>query len=442
MGTIYVDTGGNAANSGCTDVSSPIASGTAATLAGLVLTLDGSPDLSSLIDTPGPTQSTINLAGATNANRTIFWITDFDNGAKTVTVDAAPTGLSSGSISWRIGGQYVWPSGSTANVVEGAIGLSGAQDILQINSIVATRTAVYFTARVAGASTVGWNIIRGKTGSRPKLEMTSGSAAPISLANMANWKVENLELAASGASTANPVIGTAVGANIWLHNLLVSDGPSAGIDVFSTNAKVTDCEVTGVTGDGMTIQSAASHVRGNYIHDNGGGGIQLTGAGAATVVISSNLIKSNAGRGFYASGAVTAQSGTIYLLQNTFVDNTLAGIHFLDGDLPAYIQGNIIKNANAADLCTLASERFIIHSDNVFYSSGGGALGITLGTNETNADPLFINSGSGNFGIQSTSPAIGVAKTLLGLATSSAYRDMGAFQRQVTASGGSYVIGS
>ncbi len=442
MGTIYVDAStGNAANSGCTNNSSPIASGTAATLAGLVLTLDGSPNLSSLIDTPGPTQSTINLAGATNANRTIFWITDFDDTAKTVTVDAAPTGLSSGSISWRIGGQYVWPGGSTANVVEGALGLSLAQDILQFNNTPATRTAIYLTARNAGNTTTGWITVRGATGVRPKLQITAGNVSPFNLANLGNWKIENLEFA---STTTGAVQATSVGVNNWFDNILVSAGAGAGLDVNGTGTRVTNCEVNGVTGNGITC-SANCVIEGNHIRLCGGDGIVYTGT-ANYVFVLNNLIAGNTGRGVYQNSSPSAQTPCMFIIGNTIINNTLAGIQFSNINCPSYIRNNIVKNSNAANLCTWtagSSELFCHHSHNVFYSSGGGALGITLSATEFNSDPLFVSEGGGNYAISNSSPAAGSGTLGTPLNSSSTgYRDIGAFQRQVTAGGGAYVIGS
>ena len=53
MGTLYIDTGGSATNSGSSDQNAADLSGSAATVAASVVTLDGSPDLTNVDATPG-----------------------------------------------------------------------------------------------------------------------------------------------------------------------------------------------------------------------------------------------------------------------------------------------------------------------------------------------------------------------------------------------------
>jgi len=75
MGTIYVDTGGAATNSGSTDQNTANLSGTGdATVSGSVVQLTAGTDLSGVVTTAGATQSSIYLAQATNTNQKIFWI--------------------------------------------------------------------------------------------------------------------------------------------------------------------------------------------------------------------------------------------------------------------------------------------------------------------------------------------------------------------------------
>lgn len=52
MGTLYIDTGGSATNSGSSDQNAADLSGSAATVAASVVTLDGSPDLTNVDATP------------------------------------------------------------------------------------------------------------------------------------------------------------------------------------------------------------------------------------------------------------------------------------------------------------------------------------------------------------------------------------------------------
>src|SRR3990167_1938781 len=159
--TIYFDTGGNAANSGSRDSAGALVTGTAATVVGLVVTLDGSPDLSG-VATDG--SDTIRLADSSNSNQKIFKITAVDDALNTVTVDVAPTGIVSSA--WRIGGQLVYSSADW----EGA---AAAGWIFTFNNSPASKSgASFITCRVPGDSATGFIKVVGKTGVRPKLTIT------------------------------------------------------------------------------------------------------------------------------------------------------------------------------------------------------------------------------------------------------------------------------
>jgi hypothetical protein len=155
MGTLYIDTGGSATNSGSSDQNAAELSGSAATVAGSVVSLDGSPDLSGL-STSGANQAAIHINDATNSNRKIFWISAVDNTAKTVTVDVAPTGIVSSA--WAIGGRHVL----TPAAIEGAL---RAGDTAIFNNSPATRTGTFWTFRAAGTTAAGWAKLKGKASS-------------------------------------------------------------------------------------------------------------------------------------------------------------------------------------------------------------------------------------------------------------------------------------
>ena len=288
-GILYVDTGGSATNSGSTDQNSANLTGTAASVAASVVTLDGSPDLSGVV-TSGDAQSTIYINDATNSNQKIFWITAFDDTLNTVTVSVAPTGVTSSS--WAIGGRII----HTPANVESAL---RAGDIYQFNNSPATATATYFTARTSGDST-GLITMRGKSGVRPVLNVTNTSIVLTGNAQT-NWLIENLELDQDGAS-GNVVSGWTQTA---FKNIKIVDGGGDGIAVAGNTATVHQCEIVGVGSSGISISTGVLYAYGNYIHDNVGDGISATG-NTPRLILVNNIIDSNTARGIRSSSAPTS----------------------------------------------------------------------------------------------------------------------------------------
>src|ERR1700761_3966657 len=199
MGTLYVDTGGNALNSGSSNNASPDLSGTGATfISGTTVQLDSGTVLTG-INTSGVNQSAINIAGATNAGRTVFWITGTSgSGTSTpqITLDVAPTGMTTNS--WRIGGQYLFPTSAGAafnNSLRGG-------DVLQFNNQPAARSNTFITFVNSGDTANGYVYVMGKPGgSRVVLDVGTYSGPVFSgTSTPGNIYFQNLELRQSGTS--------------------------------------------------------------------------------------------------------------------------------------------------------------------------------------------------------------------------------------------------
>ena len=258
MGTLYIDTGGSATNSGSTDQNAANLSGSNATVSGSVVTLDGSPDLSALV-TSGDTQSSIHISQATNSNMKIFWITAFDNTAKTVTVHAAPTGVTGSA--WAIGGRHVLTNAS----IEGAL---RAGDTAIFNNSPTSSTSSLWTFRNAGDTTSGFAKIKGKTGVRPVLTKTTNGDVITGNSIGGVW-IENFELVSQGAS--GYCISGTLGANTVIYNNKCTDSGSGGILTGSASGvKIIGNEISGSAGNAIDMSSSQSAVVfGNYLHDCG-----------------------------------------------------------------------------------------------------------------------------------------------------------------------------
>lgn len=425
MGTLYVDTGGATTNSGCTDSNSTVATGSNATVSSTTVTLDGSPDLSGLI-TSGDTQSSIHLNQATNSNMKIFWITGFDNSAKTVTVHVAPTGVTGSA--WTIGGRHVLTNAS----IEGTV---RAGDTVIFNNSPASGTGSRWTFRNAGDSASGYAKIVGKTGVRPVLNSTNAVTC-VSLAQAYTW-VENFEITASSGTGI-----TAAGAGSTVRNVKVAT-VNAGINS-TGQTRIIGCEVTGSATYGLQYaqNNINGYVSGCYIHDNTGDGVLVSGSNSPTIY--NTIIESNGGRGILLSTAfATANALRAMILNCTIYGNGDSGLEVSDADANVWIENSIfMDNGNAAGEYNVewvagAAEYQGYHYNNCYYKSSNNLSGLTTNSTEITTDPLFLDAANGDFRLSASSPckATGGPGTFLGSIAS--YNDMGAVQRQEPSGSGS-----
>jgi hypothetical protein len=172
--------------------------------------------------------------------------------------------------------------------------------------------------------------------------------------------------------------------------------------------------VTGYVG-----YSVPTLVDSNLSFDNGGGGITTGGSGASYVTVRNNTAFSNyidaqnpsTGHGdIQIAGSVGSHNNV--LVNNIGVENSesstqnnaLADLAFTSTD-----QNTSETWANDLSFDGIAGQQSVVTSNtNVVFSSADGDL---LGAN-----PQFANYLSGNFALQSTSPAIGAGTTAYGVA--------------------------
>ncbi len=421
MGTIYVDTGGSATNSGSND-GAAIASGTAATLAGVRLTLDGNPNLSGL-STSGPTQSAIFLNQATNANRKVFWITAFDDAANWVDVDTAPTGIVSSA--WTIGGQFSLTD--VTPTMEGAV--RGGDTVIFNNSPPARASnRSFFTGRIAGSQATGLITIKGKSGLMPSLTFSSGNGNGLSV--LSYTLIDNLECRGYGS------MGIAIqsGTGCIVRNSKAYSATSTQSALLCTgDARIYNCDVEAPLGNGIQAVSTDQNVSVEdcYIHDCGIDG--LVNVARQYLLAHNNLIVRCVGRGINISETVTVtgnrnrksiQGNTIYGCGN-------AGLETADVDVFPLIRNNIIAEngytAGVANAIIFTGTIFGYNSNNCFYkASGTNVTGLTLDSTDITTDPQFVDAASNDFSLQDTSPCIGAGNNP-GL-VQAGYRSMGAIQ--------------
>lgn len=407
----------------------------------------------------------INLASATNSNLRIFWLSSYTgcsgSGSCVITVAGStsqatatyPTcagGPPCTAMNWAVGGQYIWPTSNTVDVVAKAL---RPGDTLQFNCAggnPATKTlaAPFITMASNGDQITGPIIVQGETGCRPLLQQ-SGSVNVI--ANTSNNIIySNFEIKQTG--TATLCIAGNTNLNVIYSNLKISQCAGTNADGINIGAgsmqQVLFSEITGATGNGVNSIGVNGYFFGNYIHGNSLSGILLSAAGV-TATVANNVISGNTTRGIFFSGSPATNSGRVaQVLNNTVYNNTGNGMEVTSGAAVLYWMNNIFQqngggaNFNVSWAATgSAAEQAGYHAYNLFYTSScaGGAAGACLNnvtrngfggsTEPTPSDALFTSAGTGDFSLLSLSPAKGAAfpGALLGSASTGAL-SMGAVQ--------------
>jgi hypothetical protein len=392
--------------------------------------LSGSPSLAG-IATDGSQAIFVNCA--TNSNQKIFFINAIDDGGDLVGTTVTPTGCTAATSAWGIGGRMILtPANWEAGIRAG--------DIVQFNDSPASRTTAFITARVAGDQTA-YVTVRGKAGaSRPVFTITSGTAAVIDGNSTANWRFKFLQLTQDGGATGNCL--ASLGASGIVDDLKITNCPSNGITITSTNVRIFNTEITGADLDGINI-SQGFIARGLHIHDVTGDCIEASGTGG--IVISDSVLDTCGARGINLSSAsVTTLATSLTLLNTTIYGSGGSGIRAADADWGWNFANNlVVENGNAAgefnvDFASAVTALLGQANHNLFYHSNceGSASSVTCVSNYTlsasdlDDDPLFNNAAGGDFTLQTLSPARAAGYPGVLLGGNTGYRDIGPLQHQ------------
>jgi hypothetical protein len=458
---ILVDsaTGSDSAASGAGPATALTGTAAASDVAGTLITLDGSPDLSG-VATDGSAVLWFNdtASGAVTFTK----ITATDNGADTVTVTPAVTGSLSGK-TWAIGGKRASIFSTTSNKLLERTG-SNIGDLLagwaiEMASGHTESSGGSQVIRAVG-TTAGRIEIRGVAGAatKPKLTFTNNGAA-ITL-RTAYCRFRNFEMVNTNATkTLSKAFVSAAGCTATVfEELKIADSTDnfyRGISMENGQGQsyirneIGYCANTGIT----SIDSSACHVIGNYIHDTGSHGLVVTANSAYHTVVAFNIFDTctTAGVSWGAGGGVTR--GLPLVTNNTFYNTQSgSGLVITTGADETHGLTNIINNifannsayginySNGAVTEAYANALGITVSHNAFYSNTSGTCNPSgLSVNEQTVDPQFVDAANGDFRIGDNLKALGFPGVMPG-GLSTGYMDIGAMQRIEGSGGGGSIL--
>lgn len=200
-------------------------------------------------------------------------------------------------------------------------------------------------------------------------------------------------------------------------------------------------------GGGIFTSKTSSNtvMSGNYIHNNGRAGSNLDHGlylCGDNEVVTNNIVTNNAANGLQIAGYDTVSNMKVY--NNIFAYNGKAGIILWQALAGIDIKNNILYSNQKAGIATYnATGSGVSLTNNIYYGNGSKNTFIMEGSgivlSEPGAvqqDPLFVNPGSGDFGLQAGSPAIDTGVTLAQVPTDftgkarpeGAAYDIGAFE--------------
>ena len=163
----------------------------------------------------------------------------------------------------------------------------------------------------------------------------------------------------------------------------------------------------GVEGHGIAFDGFGtnSEAYGNVTSDNEGLGIQVNYQDS--VAIYNNVIKSNIG------GITLINPGTtVAINNNTIVGNTGAALLVRSGRTSVTAYNNIFKDSGTYGVNQESADGLILDYNLYDNNDSGNVNNVLQGANKVEADPLFTDQASGDFTLQSTSPAINTGTLL------------------------------
>ncbi|MCE5323028.1 hypothetical protein LLG46_06910 [bacterium] len=192
----------------------------------------------------------------------------------------------------------------------------------------------------------------------------------------------------------------------WVTNLTVISSGSVSATASSYDITIDGFQFTGLSDIDLTGDVTFSH---NVVTgcDNCNDSRIITCVGP--VLFANNLVYNNYGdyREEYGTTVIYCASsqGDPSLTNNTIFSNGVDEYRTIECSGSPYLSNNIIANNLGSGIYDMVGTSVLSH--NCVYGHGyGNYIGYPTHSTDINVNPLFVNSSSGNFHLQSTSPCI------------------------------------
>lgn len=392
MTTYYVDGATGSDNNSGSTTGTPL-SGTAATRATATYTLDGSPDLSGVVDN----QDTIRIVGETSGRGStgdIFLITAHDDVADTVTVSPTPTGGTSG-LSWYLGGQWAT--------------IQRAADSVEPGDTVYVKSSVTYTEEVA-LTTAGGGPGSGEIIWFEGYDTTPGDGAlgSVQWAAGTNYCLTETTLTSAYChfqyftfKDASSHLVSCSAQFLSFFHCVFKDGASRGMYSIANHNKVYKCVFDNLGNQAIFFAGSFNHAIANRAV-NCSGGVSSTGL--------SNHVYRNLIECSFVGVSITGDR--LYCIANTIHAGTTA-IDTTNDDAYA-IMDNIIYepvtgiSGNGVDIYHFTVNNLIYNPSTAAYggTTYDTANNVWTGTDDVYADPKFVDATNDDYTLDATSPAI------------------------------------
>ena len=317
------DTAASGAGPGNGIVSGSALSGTAASFAGSVVTLDGSPDLSAFSAT------TWILWLATSTGRQFFDLSSANDGADTVTCVNAPAGTASG-LTWGIGGKRQTLDATSSRTLFNSNGMKTGWDVLiEDDQSIATEITLLGSGSFGGTNQCFY--MRGPTSGRVTITQTGSNQCHFIVDNPS--RIQGLKFANTHATKGEAAVKIRTGQCVMVDlesdttnkvkalvgwNYLADSGAQECYDCLAVSCTVAgfydsvgttskfkfiNCTMRNNTGQGILVKGDSLVVDDCIISGNGSDGIAMTMNGVSIVDIRNCTIHGNTGDGVDVSAS-------------------------------------------------------------------------------------------------------------------------------------------